>query len=34
VALTGHPRSLAFGIGPRTQIAPAGNSTAGWSASR
>jgi len=22
VALTGHPRSLAFGNGPRTQIAP------------
>lgn len=29
VALTGDPRSLAFGLGPRTQIAPAGCGAAG-----
>lgn len=29
MALTGHPRSLAFGFSPRTQIAPAVYSTAG-----
>lgn len=34
VALTGHPRSLAFGFGPRTQIAPAVCSAASWAASR
>jgi len=29
VALTGHPRSLAYGFSPRTPIAPTGISSAG-----